>query len=135
MACNIFSGCQNSSGGLATHPGWLDRLDHQILTAIWKQTKTAWNSLLLELSGESESLERNLVVVGYPALHVALIAHCLHLTTEWMDSFHLDAGSVSVIDFPDGPSGRGIIRCINYTAHLGRWSIPVTRSMTNDEEF
>ncbi|KAG6477122.1 2-carboxy-D-arabinitol-1-phosphatase-like [Zingiber officinale] len=126
---------KNSSGSLATHPGWLDRLDHQILTAIWKQTKAAWNSLLLELSDESESSERNLVVVGHPALHVALIAHCLNLTTEWMDSFHLDAGSVSVIDFPDGPAGRGIVRCINYTAHLGRWSIPVTRSMTNDEEF
>lgn len=125
---------QNSTGSLVVHPGWLDGFDHRSLTDIWKQTKKAWHSLLQELLNESEP-ERNLVVVGHPALHIALIAQCLNLTMEWMGSFHLDAGSVSVIDFPDGPTGRGIVRCINYTAHLGRWSIPVTRSTAYDEEF
>ncbi|XP_065010397.1 2-carboxy-D-arabinitol-1-phosphatase-like [Musa acuminata AAA Group] len=125
---------KNSTGSLVVHPGWLDGFDHRSLTDIWKQTKKAWHSLLHELLNESEP-ERNLVVVGHPALHIALIAQCLNLTMEWMGSFHLDAGSVSVIDFPDGPTGRGIVRCINYTAHLGRWSIPVTRSTAYDEEF
>nr|TKR83344.1 hypothetical protein D5086_0000268490 [Populus alba] len=56
------------------------------------------------------------------------------ISTGW-DHFHLDAGSISVLDFPDGPTGSGTIRCINYTAHLGRWSIPITRSTIDDEEF
>ncbi|CAN6339645.1 unnamed protein product [Urochloa humidicola] len=46
-----------------------------------------------------------------------------------------DDVSISVIDFPDGPKGRGVVRCTNYTAHLGRWSIPITRPTENDEEF
>ncbi|CAO2143285.1 unnamed protein product [Urochloa humidicola] len=48
---------------------------------------------------------------------------------------HDNDGSISVIDFPDGPKGRGVVRCTNYTAHLGRWSIPITRPTENDEEF
>ncbi|CAA6660729.1 unnamed protein product [Spirodela intermedia] len=85
---------------------------------LWDQSGRAWELVLKELAAESEP-ERNVVAVGHPALHVALIG-----------------GSISVIDFPDGPRGRGVVRCVNYTAHLGRWSIPVTRpTATNDEEF
>ena len=130
----IFDIQQNSMETLIGKSGSLYGFDDGILTELWNQSKKAWQSLLHELSSDSET-ERNVVVVGHPAVHIALIAHCLNLTVEWMGSFHLDAGSVSVIDFPDGPSGRGVIRCMNYTAHLGRWSIPVTRATTNDEEF
>ncbi|CAA7397096.1 unnamed protein product [Spirodela intermedia] len=102
---------------------------------LWDQSGRAWELVLKELAAESEP-ERNVVAVGHPALHVALIGHCLGLTEAMMGSFHLDSGSISVIDFPDGPRGRGVVRCVNYTAHLGRWSIPVTRpTATNDEEF
>lgn len=42
-----------------------------------------------------------------------------------------DTGGVTIIDFPDGvvsPSGvPGVLRCLNYTAHLGRWAVPITR--------
>ncbi|RZC82309.1 hypothetical protein C5167_045098 [Papaver somniferum] len=116
------------------HPGWLNSFEDQVTTDIWNQSGKAWKSLLDELSDESEG-ERNLVVVGHPAVHIALIGQCLNLTKEWMGSFHLDAGSISVIDFPYGPSGKGVIRCVNYTAHLGRWSIPVTKSSVDNEEF
>ncbi|KAL5830913.1 hypothetical protein ACOSQ3_016331 [Xanthoceras sorbifolium] len=115
-------------------PGWLKRFEDEVLSTLWNQSGKAWQILLTELSDESEP-EKNVVVVGHPAVHIALMGHCLNLTKEWMGSFHLDAGSISVIDFPDGPSGRGTIRCINYTAHLGRWSIPITRSTVDDEEF
>ncbi|KAK1299798.1 hypothetical protein QJS10_CPB13g01678 [Acorus calamus] len=101
---------------------------------IWDEGGRAWDTLLQELADESEP-GKNVVVVGHPAIHIALIVRCLNLTKEWLGSFHLDAGSISVIDFPDGPDGRGVIRCVNYTAHLGRWSIPITRSTLDDEEF
>lgn len=116
--------------------GWFDGLDDTTMAELWTQSSKLWHSLLQELSIKSESeSERNVVVIAHPAAHIALIAQCLKLTTEWMDSFHLDAGSITTIDFPDGPEGQGVIRCLNYTAHLGRWSIPVTRSLGNDEEF
>lgn len=101
---------------------------------LWSQSGKAWQSLLKELADESDP-EKIVVVVGDPMALIALTGHCLNLTKEWMGSFHLDAGSISVIDFPDGPFGRGIIRCINYTAHLGRWSIPITRSTADEEDF
>jgi hypothetical protein len=31
-----------------------------------------------------------------------------------------DAAGVSIIDFPDGARNGGVMRCLNYTAHLGR---------------
>lgn len=125
---------KNLADSIPVRSGWLDGLDDGVVTELWNQSKKAWHSLLHELSDESEP-EQNVVVIGHPAIHIALICHCLNLTTEWMGSFHLDTGSISVIDFPDRPAGRGVVRCINYTAHLGRWSIPVTRSMANDGEF
>ncbi|EOY33553.1 Phosphoglycerate/bisphosphoglycerate mutase family protein isoform 1 [Theobroma cacao] len=115
-------------------PGWLNGLDDGVMSTLWEQSGRAWSSLLTELSNESEK-EKIVVAVGHPSVYVAMMGHCLNLTKEWLGSFHLDAGSVSVVDFPDGPTGRGIIRCINYTAHLGRWSIPITRSTVDDESF
>ncbi|KAG8484828.1 hypothetical protein CXB51_021158 [Gossypium anomalum] len=115
-------------------PGWLNGLDDRVTSTLRERSGQAWHSLLTELSDESEE-EKIVVAVAHPVAHIALIGHCLNLTEEWLGSFHLDAGSISVVDFPDGPTGRGIIRCINYTAHLGRWSIPITRSTVDDDSF
>ncbi|XP_058087360.1 probable 2-carboxy-D-arabinitol-1-phosphatase [Magnolia sinica] len=113
--------------------GWLNGYEDGVIKGVWDHAAKAWNSLLDELS-EKSGTETNVVVVAHPLVHIALIGHCLNLTKEWMDTFHLDSGSITVIDFPDD-TGRGIVRCVNYTAHLGRWSIPVTRSILEDEEF
>ena len=41
---------------------------------------------------------------------------------------------MTIIEFPFGnvSEQNGSIRCINYTAHLGRWAIPVTRENLED---
>ncbi|KAK4409053.1 2-carboxy-D-arabinitol-1-phosphatase [Sesamum angolense] len=114
--------------------GWLRGYEDEITRALWDRSGVAWKCLLDELSKGSEP-QNVVVAVGHPALHIAMMGHCLNLTKECLGSFHLDAGSISVVDFPDGPSGRGVIRCINYTAHLGRWSIPITRPTLDDEDF
>lgn len=106
----------------------------EVTAELWNQSGKAWKYLLDELNKGSDS-EKKIVAVGNPAVHIAMLGHCLKLSKEWIGSFHLDAGSINVVDFPDGPTGGGIIRCINYTAHLGRWSIPITRSTVDDEEF
>lgn len=112
----------------------MNGFENEVTASLWGQSGKAWRYLLDELSQGSEQ-ENVVVAVGHPAIHIAMLGHCLNLTEEWMGTFHLDPGSISVIDFPDGPTGRGIIRCINYTAHLGRWSIPITRPTSDDEEF
>ncbi|KAK4786029.1 hypothetical protein SAY86_002718 [Trapa natans] len=115
-------------------PLWLNKFEDGAIVELWTQSGKAWRSLLEELADESDQ-EKVIVVVGDPVVLIALMGHCLKLTKEWIGSFHLDAGSISVIDFPDGPIGRGVIRCINYTSHLGRWSIPITRSTADEEDF
>ncbi|KAL4393770.1 hypothetical protein AHAS_Ahas02G0085200 [Arachis hypogaea] len=89
-------------------PGWLNRIDDGLRTTLWDQSEKAWQSLLDEISNESS--KGVLVAVAHPAIHIALMGHCLNMTKEWLGSFHLDEGSVSVLDFPDGPKGRGVIR-------------------------
>lgn len=99
--------------------------EYKSLERVWPRSEDAWQALLKELPDDTS--ERVVVAVGHPAIHLALICRCLGLPMEYLSSFHLDEGSVSVIDFPDGPRGRGVVRCTNYTAHLGRWAIPITR--------
>ncbi|GJN06995.1 hypothetical protein PR202_ga24780 [Eleusine coracana subsp. coracana] len=125
---------KQKSFGAMVESGWLGSMDYRTLELLWTQSKEAWQALLNELPDDSTS-DRVLVAVGHPAIHLALICRCLDLPMEYMSSFHLDDGSISVIDFPDGPKGRGVVRCTNYTAHLGRWSIPITGTIENDEEF
>lgn len=122
------------AGVPSLRPGWLNKFKNEALVALWDKSGKAWQSLLEALEGETEP-EKVVVAVGHPAAHIALLGHCLRLNTEWMGSFHLNAGSISVIDFPDGPSGIAVVRCINYTAHLGRWSIPITKPTADEGEF
>ncbi|MCQ8205992.1 histidine phosphatase family protein, partial [Vibrio parahaemolyticus] len=78
--------------------------EYKTLEGLWNQSKAAWQALLNEL--QDDTSERILVVVGHPGINLALICRCLDLTMDYMSSFHLDDGSISVIDFPDGPKGR-----------------------------
>ncbi|KAG0565020.1 hypothetical protein KC19_8G156800 [Ceratodon purpureus] len=129
---------------------WQDYLQHEVvpgaesLSSLWERAGDAWQTVLNELgnlavSSDSddpkESKERTVVVVSHPTVHITMLAHCLGLSQAALGSYHLDTGSLSVVDFPDGASGRGIVRCLNYTAHLGRWAVPVTRPSLADEDF
>ncbi|KAL9267623.1 putative 2-carboxy-D-arabinitol-1-phosphatase [Drosera capensis] len=120
-------------GVTTLYPTLLEGFGDEVLGALWDRSKKAWHSLLEELQSVSRP-ERNVVVVCHPVVHIALIAYCLNLNKEWMSSFHLDDGSIRVLDFPDGPSGKGVVWCTNYTAHLGRWSIPITKPTSDSLE-
>ncbi|KAF8098901.1 hypothetical protein N665_0256s0031 [Sinapis alba] len=111
----------------SNQPDWLSQLDEETVSTLWNRSGKAWESLIDELSDEDKSNSGDaMVVVGSPMANISLIAQCLNLDKKCLELFHLDAGSISVIDFPDGPNQRGVIRCTNYTAHLGRWSVPIT---------
>ena len=70
---------------------------------------------------------QNVVVVGHSIVTAAILGHCLGLGQESMSLFKSDCGGVTVVEFPREitPDG-GVVQCINYTAHLGRWSVPIT---------
>nr|XP_034606700.1 2-carboxy-D-arabinitol-1-phosphatase-like isoform X2 [Setaria viridis] len=125
---------KQKSFGEIVQSGWIGSIESKTLERLWAQFKDAWQASLNELPDDSES-DRVAVAVGHVGIHLTLICRCLDLPMEYVSSFHLDNGRISVIDFPDGPKGRGIVRCTNCTAHLGRWSMPITRPTENDEEF
>lgn len=131
---DAFQTMQKSLGQIV-QSGWMGGMEHIKLQALWAQSGDAWQALVNELpDDDAAESDRIVVAVGHPAIHLALICRCLNLTMEYMASFHLDDGSISVIDFPDGPKGRGVVRCTNYTAHHGRWSMPITERTENNDE-
>ena len=48
---------------------------------MWDQSEKAWQNMLNELIDEAE-LGKIIVVVGDPAIRIALMGHCLNLTKD-----------------------------------------------------
>lgn len=117
----------------------------ETLENLWDRAGRAWEKIreqleqpsLPEDSELSEPREegRTVVVVGHETVHEAMVAKSLNLGTESFGKFRFDSGGISVVDFPEGPRGVAVLRCLNYTAHLGRWAVPVTSPSSNDEDF
>ncbi|KAH7296788.1 hypothetical protein KP509_26G038700 [Ceratopteris richardii] len=122
---------------------WQDAIQHvdnggESIAEFWKRAGHAWKGVLdhlKSLDAAPSSQTKNVVVVAHEVIHTAMIGHCLGLTPASIGTFHVDTGSISVVDLPDGPSGRGVVRCLNYTAHLGRWAVPITLPTLADEDF
>jgi probable phosphoglycerate mutase len=96
------------------------------LGEFWCRTGAAWTKLLDAVDHNGGS---NVVVVCHAATAAALVSHCLSLGPEGLPLMRFDAGGVSIIDFADGAKhgAGGVVRTHNYTAHLGRWAVPITR--------
>ena len=86
-------------------------------------------------AGQDDVKSGTVIVVGHKVVLSALIVRSLGLPAQSLGSFLLDPGSVSVVDLPDGAAGTAVLRCANYTAHLGRWAVPVTKPAANDEDY
>ncbi|BBM98079.1 2-carboxy-D-arabinitol-1-phosphatase [Marchantia polymorpha subsp. ruderalis] len=96
--------------------------------SIFTRAGHAWQTLTQHLeSVQAENGEGTVAVVGHDVLLEAMLCHCLGLDDTFSGTFQFHNGGLSVIDFPDGALGRGVVRCLNYTAHLDRWAVPVTR--------
>jgi broad specificity phosphatase PhoE len=112
------------------------------LGEFWARTDAAWQRVLVEAAPRSAIMSgggaaaadgggaapagRTVVVVAHAAVASALVCHCLGLGPEGLPLFRFAAGGVTVLDFPDGVAGGGALRTLNSTAHLGRWSVPIT---------
>uniref|UniRef100_A0A061QWF0 Putative phosphoglycerate mutase n=1 Tax=Tetraselmis sp. GSL018 TaxID=582737 RepID=A0A061QWF0_9CHLO len=103
-------------GGLESPP--------EEMEAFWQRTREAWAALLRAADGNGG---QPVVAVAHASVIAALLCHCLDLPENKLSIFRTDPGGITIIDFPDGAEdGRGVIRCSNYTSHLGRWAVPIT---------
>jgi len=98
--------------------------DCEDLNAFWERTGCAWRSVV---EAASASGGVSVCVIGHAAVHSALLCHCLGLTKEDLRKFRMSTAGISVIDFPGGAAAPAVVRSHNYTAHLGRWAVPISR--------
>ncbi|KAI5084478.1 hypothetical protein GOP47_0000647 [Adiantum capillus-veneris] len=95
---------------------WQDFVRHEdieggeSISYFWNRAGCAWVAVLEHVKALEKTLtqDKNVVVVGHETMHTAMVGHCLGLTQASIGTFHVDTGSLSVIDLPDGPSGRGV---------------------------
>lgn len=40
---------------------------------------------------------------------------------------------MTTIEFPDGVQRPGVLRCCNYSSHLGRWAIPISQTFAEED--
>ena len=92
------------------------------------RVRGAWEHALKLASADGKG--RTVVVVGHAMTHNAMMALALGLPSDKVNLFRNDTGGITVLDFPDGTEGVAVVRAMNFTAHLGRWAVPVTQ----DEE-
>lgn len=98
------------------------------LDAFWRRSADAWDQLQVEAHRDGG---KTVAVVTHSPLISAMLCHCLGLGSTDLSLFRTGGGSITIIDFPDVAQAEGlahgIVRCTNFTAHLGRWAVPVTR--------
>lgn len=96
------------------------------LDTFWGRLAEAWDRMT-KLADAGDMGSRTVVVTAHSAVLAGLLGHCLGVGQRSLALFRHDTGGVSIIDFPDGArTGDGVVRCVNYSAHLGRWAVPVT---------
>ena len=99
------------------------------LDQVWNRAADCWQHAIKTVQqGHKEGQQPyNIVIVGHSILTAAILGHCLGLGQESMSLFKADCGGVTVVEFPrEVTPEAGVVQCINYTAHLGRWSVPIT---------
>lgn len=90
----------------------------------------AWEAACGEAAGGSG---RTVVVVAHAAVLAVLVCRALGLGPESLGRFRFDTGCATLLEFTDegagGNAGLGsaVVRTLNYSSHLGRWAVPLTR--------
>eukprot|EP00891_Asterochloris_glomerata_P007803 jgi/Astpho2/7803/Aster-06094 len=104
------------------------------LSSLWERVLRAWKQVLEAAQAQGG---QTVAVVGHSGVIAAMLCMCLGLGQDRVSMFRSDCGGMTIIEFPFGDVSEqnGSIRCINYTAHLGRWAIPVTRENLEDMDW
>ena len=100
--------------------------DAEPLQDLMKRVKPVWDEAL---KAATDGGPHTVVISTHSTIVAAMLCMCLELPHSRMSTFRTDPGSISILEMPFATSGNNqvVVRCINYTAHLGRWSVPITR--------
>ena len=98
-----------------------------------QRVRLVWEEAIEAATGGGAS--HTVVISTHSTIVAALLCICLDLPTSRMSTFRTDPGSISILELPFAAAGskEAVVRCMNYTAHLGRWAVPITREDVESE--
>ncbi|MGF1495414.1 MAG: histidine phosphatase family protein [Elainellaceae cyanobacterium] len=102
-------------------PATVQMPEGENLQQVWERAIAAWTTLLeaARLRAEQSGQPETILVVAHDAVNKALLCYLAGLGPEQFWTFKQGNGSVSVIDYPQGPTGRPILHAVNITSFLG----------------
>lgn len=91
------------------------------LQQVWDRGVAAWNKIAANHS-HTDTPQTGLVV-AHDAINKVILCYLLGLKPENFWNIKQGNGAVSVIDYPQGASGKPVLQAINITTHLSGGSI------------
>lgn len=98
-----------------TVPAEVQMPEGENLQQVWERSAAAWQSILAAVENQAKTG----LVVAHDATNKALLCQILGLSPDHFWNFRQGNGAVSVIDYPQGPSGLPVLQAMNITSHLG----------------
>jgi phosphoserine phosphatase len=89
------------------------------LEQVWQRAIAAWENLLAITPATTDGHVTTVLVAAHDAVNKAILCYLAGQTPEKFWTFKQGNGAVSVIDYPDGSSGRSVIQAMNITTHQG----------------
>lgn len=91
------------------------------LQQVWDRGVAAWNKIVTDHS-DTDTPQTGLVV-AHDAINKVIICYLLGLKPDNFWNIKQGNCAVSVIDYPNGASGKPVVQAINITTHLGEGSV------------
>jgi probable phosphoglycerate mutase len=91
------------------------------LQQVWDRGVAAWNKIVLNHS--NTDTPKTVLVVAHDAINKVILCYLLGLKPDNFWNIKQGNCAVSVIDYPQGASGKPVVQAINLTAHLSDGSI------------
>jgi broad specificity phosphatase PhoE len=86
----------------------------ETLQDVWERSLTTWQHIAASLASNETAL-----VVAHDAVNKTILCGLLGLGAADIWAIKQGNGGVSVIDYPEGASGRPVVAALNLTQHLG----------------
>ena len=96
-----------------TAPQTVQMPEGENLQQVWERVAPTWQTIL-----ENAIPGTTGIVVAHDATNKAILCQLFNLTPEHFWKFKQGNGAVTVIDYPNGPSGKPVLQALNITTHL-----------------
>jgi phosphoserine phosphatase len=101
------------------HPETVQMPEGENLQQVWERAIAAWTEILATTPANPDGQITTVLVTAHDAVNKAILCYLAGQPPEKFWTFKQGNGAVSVIDYPDGATGRCVIQAMNITTHQG----------------